>query len=139
MYPFTIQKTFRAVAILLGLFLCAVLPASAAPTPAPSALPPAVPAAKAKPFPYTGVIASVDKTARTLSIGKNVVHKVYVQPETKLSQDEKPVAFETFAAGMDVRCSVRKRADGDYDAVSIKIGKKPAPAVSPAASPAKKP
>jgi len=127
MHPSTIQKNLRAVVILLGLSLCTVLPVSAAPTPVPSASPSASPAAKAHPFPYQGVIVSVDKTARTLRIGKNTIHHIHVLPESKLSKDEKPAAFETLAAGMEVRCSVRKRADADWDAVSIKIGAKPTP------------
>ena len=127
MSPPRILKSLRKLTVLIGLIFCTALFAMAAPSPTPDPSPSASPLVKARPFPYQGVIVSVDKTAHSFRIGKNVVHQVHMQPETKLTQDEKPVAFETLAKGMEVRCSVRKRADGDYDAVSIKIGPKPTP------------
>lgn len=130
------QKSHCSLIVWISLLLCAAIPANAAPksTPAgsPSASPAASAEAKAHPFPLTSVIVSVDKGTHTLTVGKKTAHKVYVKPETKLTQEDKPVAFETLVAGMEVRCSVTKRTDKDYDAASIKIGPKATPSPAPA-------
>jgi hypothetical protein len=89
----------------------------------------------------------VDKSARTFRMGKKTVHQVHVLPETKLAKsDESPATFEEIIVGEEIRGSVRKRADGEYEAISIKIGPKeqasPAPVAaspSPKAASKKKP
>ena len=126
------QKSLCSLVVWISLLLCAAIPANAAPKSTPAGSPVASADAKAKSFPLKSVIVSVDKGARTFTVGKKTAHKVYVKPETKITQDDKPVAFETLAAGMEVRCSVTKRADEDYDAVSIKVGPKSAPSPAPA-------
>ena len=128
------------VGIYLGVF--AALPAFGAPKPSPSATPAASPASaeKARPFPFENVVVSVDPATHTFKMGKKTVHQVHVLPETKvLKGEDQPATFEEIVVGIDVRGSVKKRADGDYDAVSVKIGPKaaPSPEASPAASPAK--
>ena len=81
--------------------------------------------AKPRPFPFRSVVVSVNTAARTFCMGKKVVHQVHVLPETKLTQaNTTPAAFEALAPGVEIRGAVRKRADGDYDAVSVKIGAK---------------
>jgi hypothetical protein len=80
---------------------------------------------KARPFPFHSVIFSVDATARTFCMGKKVFHQVHVLPETKITQGDTTAAtFEALTVGLEIRGSVRKRDDGDYDAVSVKIGPK---------------
>jgi len=139
----------RALTFLIYLSAFAAMPAFAAPaksaSPAPSASPAASPAAeaKAKPFPFPNTtIVSVDKATQTFKMGKKTVHQVHVTPETKmLKGDETPATFDAIIIGMEVRGSVKKRADVDYDAVSVKIGPKmmPSPAPSPVASPTSAP
>lgn len=81
--------------------------------------------AKPRPFPFRSVVVSVNATARTFCMGKKVVHQVHVLPETKFTQaDTIAAAFEALAPGVEIRGAVRKRTDGDYDAVSVKIGAK---------------
>lgn len=101
---------------------------------------PVAPEAKVRPFPFKNTVISVDKPARTFSMGKKNVHRVHVLPETRLSKgDETPATFDEIIVGMEVRGSVRKRADGDYEAVSVKMGPKAQASPSPvAASPTPK-
>lgn len=81
--------------------------------------------AKPRPFPFHSVVVSVDEKAQTFRMGKKVIHQVYVSKETKiLKSDETPATFAAIMPGVEVRGSVRKRADGDYDAVSLKIDRK---------------
>ena len=104
--------------------LCAAMPALADPKPAPTAT--LAPATKARPFPFQSVVVSVDPAARTFRMGKKVIHPVHVLPTTRIMKgDGTPGAFKALAPGVEVRGSVRKRADGDYEAVSLKIGSKP--------------
>ena len=108
----------RKFALLLCLALCVAAPSFADPSPA----------AKARPFPFQSVVVSVDKAAHTFRMGKNVVHQVRVQPETKIAKaDGTAAGFEALAPGVEIRGAVRKRSDADWDAVSIKIGPKPTP------------
>ena len=104
------------------------MPALANPSPNPTPSPSAFPAVNARPFPFQSVVVSVDKAARTFRMGKKVIHQVHVLPETKISQGDGTAAgFEALAPGTEIRGSVRKRSDADWDAVSVKIGPKPAP------------
>jgi hypothetical protein len=92
---------------------------------APAADPAAAAAPKPRPFPFQSVVVSVNADAHTFCMGKKVVHQVHVVPETKITQsDATAAAFEALAPGVEIRGAVRKRADGDYDAVSVKIGAK---------------
>jgi len=87
-----------------------------------------------RPFPFESVVISVDKNTRSFKMGKKTVHQVHVLPETKvLKGDGTPAVFEEIIVGIDIRGSVKKRADGDYEAVSLKVG--PKAQASPAASP----
>jgi len=111
-------------------FLCAALPALGNPSPTPTPTPISAakpsPVVKARPFPFQSVVVSMDKKARTFRMGKKVIHQVHVLPETKLLKaDGTSAPFEALQPGMEIRGSVRKRSDADYDAVSVKIGPKP--------------
>ncbi|MCX6967354.1 MAG: hypothetical protein NTZ46_06150 [Verrucomicrobia bacterium] len=106
--------------------LCVALPAWGNPPATPTATPAPSPAAKARPFPFQSVLLSVDKGARTFRMGKKVIHQVHVLAETKLLKSDGTAApFEALQPGVEIRGSVRKRSDADYDAVSVKIGPKP--------------
>ncbi|MDD5349713.1 MAG: hypothetical protein PHQ12_05830 [Chthoniobacteraceae bacterium] len=116
-----------AAALCLALF-AAPFAAPADPAPSPATTATAAPTAKPRPFPFQSVIVSVDPAARTFRMGKKVIHQVHILPETKITRgDTVPAAFETLTPGMEIRGAVRKRADGDYDAVSVKIGPKEKP------------
>jgi len=135
----------HAITVLIYLTVCAALPTLAAPasktvspTPAASLAASATPAAKARPFPFQNTVISVDKAARTFRMGKKTVHQVHVSPETKVIKDDgTPAMFEEIKVGMEVRGSTTKRADGDYEAVSLKLG--PKAAATPVASPSPSP
>lgn len=145
MNPPKLQTRLHAITVLIYLAVFAAIPALAAPkkaaTPAPDASPAATatPAAKAKPFPFKNTVVSVDKATNTFTIGKKTAHKVHVLPETKvLKGDETAATFEEIIVGVEVRGSVKKRADGDWEAVSVKIGPKAEASPSPSPSPAAK-
>ena len=58
-------------------------------------------------------------------MGKKTVHVVHVTPETKLLHANGSTAsFEELVAGAEVRGAYHKRADGEVDAGSLKIGPK---------------
>lgn len=131
--PHLFMKTFTSLCatrwIAAALCLGVAWPALGAPKKEPKAAASpaqaASPAAEARPFPFKSSVVSVDKAARTFRMGKTTVHQVHVLPETKLAKgDESPATFEAIVVGEEIRGSVRKRADGDYEAISIKIGPK---------------
>ncbi len=110
---------------------------------ASAAASPAASPAEARPFPFKNTVAGVDKAGRTVNIGKATVHKIHVLPETKITKgNNEPAVLEEIIVGEEIRGAVRKRADGDWEALSIKIGPKAVESASPApavgASPAPK-
>jgi formylmethanofuran:tetrahydromethanopterin formyltransferase len=122
------MRLFRWIA--LAAVSCAAMPAGAAPeaaatpvaitTPTPAATP------KARPFPFQSVVISVDAAAKSFRMGKKIVHQVYIVPTTRvMNGDGTPGTFESLKPGVEVRGAVRKRVNGDYEAVSVKIGPKP--------------
>jgi len=99
---------------------------AAAPEPAPAVAATATPAIRVRPFPFRSVVVTADAAAGTFRMGKKLIRQVHVLPETRLMKgDGTASAFEALAPGVEIRGSVRKRVDGDYDAVSVKIGPKP--------------
>lgn len=117
----------KTLPLLLAALLAVALPAipevraadPAAATPVTAATP------KPRPLPFQSVIVSVDPASRSFRMGKKVIRRVYVLPETRITQgDTVPAAFEALTPGLEIRGALRKRADGDYDAVSVKIGPK---------------
>jgi len=139
---------FRLPSMIAVVCLSAALPALGAPAKAPGSKAESSPAAaspspvaKAHPFPFQSNVVSVDKGTRTFRMGKTTVHQVHVLPATKLLKtDGTPAKFEEIVEGIEIRGAVNKRADGDYEAVSIYIGPKAEAipvAAGPGASPAK--
>lgn len=93
------------------------------PTPEPEA-PPTTKRPRALPF--RSVVHSIDEEHRAyFRMGKTRLRRVHIQPDTRfLLASGEPATAEDLRVGIDIRGSYRKRDDGDYDAVTIKIGAK---------------
>jgi hypothetical protein len=116
---------FRA--LLFALF--AVLTWPALPVPGLAASEPPASAtplpAKPRPYPFRSVVVSADPAAQTFQMGKKKIRTVHINPATRLlKSDGTPATFGDLTAGAEIRGSVRKRPDGELDAVSVKIGPK---------------
>lgn len=76
---------------------------------------------KQSPIPFHGNIVTLDKNARTLTIGKRVF---LVTSETKIFKSEKPATFADGAVGDYVTGSYKKSDDGKLIAHSVYFGGK---------------
>lgn len=71
--------------------------------------------------PFHGKVASVDATAKTITVGKQTYN---VTSTTKLMKDGKPATFDDAKVGEEVGGVAKK--DGDkLNIVSLRIGPKP--------------
>lgn len=85
---------------------------------------------KARALPFHGKIEALDATAKTITIGKETIQ---ITSETKITKGGKPATLADAAVGDDTGGAYRKDADGKLNAVSLRIGPKPAPAAAAAA------
>jgi hypothetical protein len=76
---------------------------------------------KQAPIPFHGNIATLDKNARTLTIGKRIFQ---VTSDTKIFKSDKPATFADGAVGDYVTGSYHKTDDGKLIAHSIYFGGK---------------
>jgi hypothetical protein len=76
---------------------------------------------KQKSLPFTGNIVTMDKNARTLTIGKRTFQ---VTSETKIFKSDKPATFTDGAVGDYVTGSYKKTVDGKLIANSVYFGGK---------------
>jgi hypothetical protein len=74
-----------------------------------------------KALPFTGNIVTLDKNARTLTIGKRTF---LVTSETKIFKSDKPATFADGAVGDYVTGSYKKTDDGKLIANSVYFGGK---------------
>ena len=101
------------------------LAVNASPSPA------AQPVVKSRAQPFKSKVVSVNKRAHTFTMGKKKIHVVHVNAETKLLKgNETPASFDDLVVGAEIRGAYHKRADGDVEAVSLKIGPKSATPVA---------
>jgi hypothetical protein len=77
-------------------------------------------------YPFNGKIASVDKTAKTVTLqGKEKARVIQITPDTRITKLGKPATLDDATAGEIVGGQVRRTAEGKEAAVSLRIG--PAP------------
>ena len=84
--------------------------------------------AQQKLLPFRGKVTAVDKTARTLTVGKRVFN---LTKETKLLKGSTDARFEEFAVGDLVTGSYTKAPDGRLLARKVYLGGKNAPSSKP--------
>lgn len=136
-----LKKTMFAV--LSAAALCAAplsMQAKTAEKTAPSttspsaAASPAAPGSKAeesvttkpsRPIPFVGKIGTVDKANKTFTIeGKKSTRTFTTTDSTKIEKGGSPASWNDLQAGEYVRGSALKKSEGQYQAMSIKIGPK---------------
>jgi Cu/Ag efflux protein CusF len=76
-----------------------------------------------KTIPFHGNIKAIDNTAKTISIGNEIIQ---VTSETKITKLGKPATLSDGIAGEPVAGAYHKGTDGKLDAVSVRFGPKPA-------------
>lgn len=77
-------------------------------------------------IPYRGDIAAVNAEAKTFTLkGKSKERTFAITTLTKLSKDNTPAAWEDLKIGEHVSGRAIKKAEGKYEAVSVKLGIKP--------------
>src|SRR4051794_30624850 len=110
-------------AVLVAVFL-AVLAAPAAPPIVTAPTKPNLPAAeppkaekKPRPLPFHGNVASIDKSARTITMQGKKQRLFHVTSDTKINKDRKPSSLIYLAAGDYVGGSYREGADGNLELV----------------------
>jgi len=123
-----VLRASRALATGIGLallFTGVLLPGSgramAQETPQASAT--AAPTPKARPYPFKSVVFSVDAPAGYFRMGKRRIRQVFVVETSKLRHDDgRPATLADLSEGIEIRGSIRKRANGDLEAVTVIIG-----------------
>lgn len=77
-------------------------------------------------IPYRGDISAIDAGAKTFTIkGKKSKERIFaITPTTKLLKDGNPAAWEDLKVGEAVRGSAVKKSEGQYEAMSVKMGAK---------------
>ncbi len=123
-------KLFPSLVVLVGVVLTG-LAVSAAPQTRPAATekkaPPQTnsPAAKAKQpaaGPFNGKLAAVDRTARTIAVGKRTFQ---ITPETKLRKAGQPATLDDAVVGEKCSGYVKPTPDGKWVATTVNLGPKP--------------
>lgn len=82
---------------------------------------------KVKYMPFRGKVASIDKTARTLTLaGKAKSRTFQLTSETRVHNDGQPAALEDVRAGAMVGGRARETAAGGWEVVVLNLGIKAA-------------
>jgi hypothetical protein len=116
-------------AAIAAIALCAPLTTFAAEKKAASTTASASPSAsvtKERPFPYHGMISSVDQTAKTFTIASKEASRVFkITDKTRITKGGSPATMADITEKEEVRGSYWKNADGSCEAKAVKIGPKP--------------
>lgn len=79
---------------------------------------------KDRAIPFHGPISAVDKSAKTITIGKEKKRTIQITDKTKIMKDGKAATLDDANVGDDVGGSYRE-VDGKLEAGSLRIGMKP--------------
>ncbi len=71
--------------------------------------------------PFNGKLAAVDKTARTIRVGKRTFQ---ITPETKLRKANQPATLDDAVVGEKCSGYVKPTADGTWLATTVNLGPK---------------
>ncbi|MEP6663744.1 MAG: hypothetical protein ABJC04_08780 [Verrucomicrobiota bacterium] len=80
-------------------------------------------AKKDRPVPFRGKIESLDKAAKTITIGKEKKRTIHVTDKTRIMKDGKTAMLDDAKVGDEVAGSYREM-DGKMEAGSLRIGPK---------------
>lgn len=96
------------------------------PAPGPVTAPGKAGAAKRETYPFRGVVASVDATARTVTLeGKGSRRVIAILPDTRLIRAGNPATLEDVKAGEKVGGTLKKSGEGREVALLFRVGDKP--------------
>ena len=114
--------------LLAVVALVATTTAQAADT-KPAAAPEKGKDAPARPYPFSGKADKVDAAAKSFAIiGKEKSRTILTTDMTKVTKAGQPAKFADLKDGEEVGGTVRKNKDGKEEAVTLRIGAKPADA-----------
>jgi hypothetical protein len=77
---------------------------------------------KARPIPFRGKIATVDKQAKTVKVGERTFH---ITSDSKLTKAGKPATLDDAAVGEEVGGAYKEGTDKKMEIVSLRIGPRP--------------
>jgi hypothetical protein len=120
-----IHSSCLLITLALLAFAPAAVQAAAAATNAAVA---AVPAKKPVPGPFHGKVAAIDKTARTIQVGKRTF---YVSPDCKLTKAGQPAKLEDAVVGEECGGYMKPSPEGKLVATTLRLGPKVAVPASP--------
>jgi hypothetical protein len=114
-------------ALLIGCVLITSQTFSTAQTLKPGSVKVFAPAAatagkKPSAHPFHGKLAAIDKTAKTITVGKSVYH---LTAETKIKKDGNPATLADAVIGEEASGYVKPADDGKMNASSLNLGAKP--------------
>lgn len=114
------KKSFIS-ALCVGLLLaCGVAFTAPAQDATNNTNPPIV--ATAKKAPFRGTIASIDKTAKTITLKGPKKQVIHITEATKITKEKLPVTFDSISVGTLVTGLKQKISNGDWQALSLRIG-----------------
>src|SRR5690242_12778882 len=73
-------------------------------------------------IPFHGKLKSVDKAAKTITVGE---HTIQITSETKIMKDGKPATLEDGVIDETVAGAYRMTDDGKFHATAVRFGAKP--------------
>jgi len=112
------MKTFILAILVAATAAVSTLPSAAA-DPKPAGEPKTAPA---RSLPFHGKIDSVDKQARTVTVGDRVFH---ITSTTRIIKEGKPATLDDAKVGEDVAGAYRQSAEKQMNLVSLRLGAKP--------------
>jgi hypothetical protein len=116
------KRLIHSSSLLLILALLALAPVPG--TTAPATTNAATAAATAKkpvPGPFHGKVAAIDKTARTIQVGKRTF---YVSPDCKLTKAGQPAKLEDAVVGEECGGYMKPSPEGKLVATTLRLGPK---------------
>lgn len=84
----------------------------------------------ARPIPFRGTVAEVNKDAKTVKVGERVFH---VAADTRLMKDGKAITLADITVGEAIAGNYVKGDDGKLTAKMMRIGQRPPPEKAPQA------
>jgi hypothetical protein len=85
---------------------------------------PAASEGKSKAVPFHGKVASVDKSAKTITLDDKNKRTFQVTSETKIKKDNKPATLDDVTAGENISGSYKKGEDNKLILNSLYVGEK---------------
>jgi hypothetical protein len=76
----------------------------------------------ARPVPFRGTVAAVDKNAKTVTVGERVFH---ISSETRLIKNSQPATLADIAVGDAIAGNYTKGDDGKLTAKMVRFGQRP--------------